>query len=458
LVHDWLGDERNGRWALVLDNLDNASFLTASSVDGDGRPADMDATSSQPLIRYLPQCQHGTFLVTSRSREAASELVEDRNIIAVDPMDKGDALTLLQRKLCRLEEGDGMSELVTALEYMPLAIAQAAAYISQTWPPCSVQQYLDKFRKSDREKAGLLSYESGKLRRDASAKNSILVTWQISFDHIREIRPSAFHVLSLMSFCDRQGIPASLLRGQEEETKRRQEQDKGPKQGYADCGDGDGESGGDCNGGDGDDDDGSSDDNHNDGFGDDIMTLRNFSFISTNGDGKTFEMHRLVQLATLEWPEAHGQQDHCRHRFLKRLRERLPTGNYENWAECRALFPHAKSAAAVAPKEKEPLRDWATISYNAAWYAWEIGNGAEAEKLATQAMRVRQKVLGQEQRETLAAMAMVALARKQRGLWAEAEVLEAQVMEMKERVLGSEHPSTLTSMTNLATTHRNQGQ
>ena len=107
---------------LILDNLDNAGFLTAGGVSGDGHPADLDDTSSQPLIRYLPHCQHGSILVTSRSRKAASELVEGRNIIAVDPMDKEDALTLLQRKLGQHEVDNSTDELATALEYMPLAI------------------------------------------------------------------------------------------------------------------------------------------------------------------------------------------------------------------------------------------------------------------------------------------------------------------------------------------------
>lgn len=27
LVHDWLRDERKGKWVLILDNVDNADFL-----------------------------------------------------------------------------------------------------------------------------------------------------------------------------------------------------------------------------------------------------------------------------------------------------------------------------------------------------------------------------------------------------------------------------------------------
>ena len=38
-----------------------------------------------------------------------------------------------------------------------------------------------------------------------------MATWQISFEHIRQERPSAAQLLSLMSLFDRQGIPYHLL-------------------------------------------------------------------------------------------------------------------------------------------------------------------------------------------------------------------------------------------------------
>ncbi|KAK1807294.1 hypothetical protein LTR12_018360, partial [Friedmanniomyces endolithicus] len=74
-------------------------------------------------------------------------------------------------------------KLAAALEYMPLAIAQAAAYIKKRAPRCSVEQYLVKFEKSDRSKTSLLNANSEELRRDSEAKNSIILTWQISFEH-----------------------------------------------------------------------------------------------------------------------------------------------------------------------------------------------------------------------------------------------------------------------------------
>ena len=48
------------------------------------------------------------------------------------------ALLLFEKKLGPLNQGDKAAELAAALEFMPLAIAQAAAYISQRSPRYSV--------------------------------------------------------------------------------------------------------------------------------------------------------------------------------------------------------------------------------------------------------------------------------------------------------------------------------
>jgi hypothetical protein len=104
------------------------------------------------------------------------------------------------------------------------------------------------------------------------------------------------------------------------------------------------------------------------------------------------------------------------------------------------------------PEEQDPLRDWASILYKAAWYTWRIGNGVEAEEMSVQAMKARRKIFGREDEDTLLSMAMVGLAYKLRGRWDGAEELEVQVMETSKKKLGADHPSTLTSMSNLAFT------
>jgi len=73
------------------------------------------------------------------------------------------------------------------------------------------------------KKTSLLNCDDGQLRRDGEAKNSIIITWQISFEYIHEIRPTAANLLSLMSFFDRQGIPEALLRSRDEQSQYNQE-------------------------------------------------------------------------------------------------------------------------------------------------------------------------------------------------------------------------------------------
>ena len=145
--------------------------------------------------------------------------VEQSNTIVIYPMDKANVLTLFRKKLGKQGDSEDIAELAAVLEFMPLAITQAAAYISHRAPRCSVRQYLEQFQMGDHEKTSLLNNEAGGLRRDWEAKNSIVLTWQISFDHIRRTKPSAADLLSLMSFFDRQGIPESLVRNRPEINK-----------------------------------------------------------------------------------------------------------------------------------------------------------------------------------------------------------------------------------------------
>jgi len=100
----------------------------------------------------------------------AAKIVEERDIITIEPMDQIHAQTLFEKKLGKQENQEDITELITALEFMPLAIVQAAAYIKQRAPRSSVKQYLKEFQKNDRRKISLLDYEGGQLRRDQEAK------------------------------------------------------------------------------------------------------------------------------------------------------------------------------------------------------------------------------------------------------------------------------------------------
>ncbi|KAF2818128.1 hypothetical protein CC86DRAFT_450642 [Ophiobolus disseminans] len=401
LVHDWLRNEKNGRWLLVLDNADDSGVLspTDGCTDDSGGSANTGTSGLQRhLSEYLPPSRHGSVLVTSRTRRAAMQIVEDNDVMPIEPMHDAAAHALLYKKLGdKVDRSNGITELAAALEYMPLALVQAAAYIRERAPRSSVRQYLAEYRESDSRKTSLLNHAASHLRRDKAASNSVLLTWQISFDHICSSRRSAADLLSLMSFFDRQGIQEALLRNPGRIT-------------------------------------------NDDNFENDVLTLRDYSFITVTKETNAFEMHNLVQLATRTWLENQGQLNRWQERFISNLCAEMPTGQHENWQKCQALFPHARAALAQRPQDKDSLKEWALLLYKAAWYASERGNLAgDAEHMSKISMEVRQEVFGREHPETLTSMSNLAGVLESQGKYEDAEA-----------VLGREHPETLTSIYCLA--------
>ncbi|KAJ5955445.1 hypothetical protein N7501_009724 [Penicillium viridicatum] len=457
LVENWLRDEKKGKWICILDNADDDKFLC--SLPATGKRASTREplnASTKPLLEYVPRSRNGSMIITSRSKEVALKMVTHKDLIEVNPMERFEALELLQKTLDQPEESQESQQLVEELEFIPLAIVQAASYIRNRAPLSSVTQYLTGFRRSDREAINLLKKEVGYLGRDWEASNSIPMTWQISFDYIRYEKPSAVDLLSLMSFYDRQGIPESLVRLKSKTYHTTRTEHLGD----------------------------SSDDEAPgyDGrpeFEDDVTTLKNYSFISISENGTHFTMHRLVQLTTRVWITSYKETDQWMEECIRRLYEEFPTGEYENWETCRSLFPHVRSAMSHQPASPESIRQCATLLYRGAQYAWKSGEEhkevadsigmlaiayglegrwKEAEQLELQVVETRKSKLGESHPDSLTSMNHLALIYREQGRWEEAERLELQVMEIRKVTLGADHSDTLRSMDNIAVIYRMQGR
>ena len=98
-------------------------------------------------------------------------------------MNKAKSLTLLKEKLnYALSDIDSL-KLVEALCHIPLAITQAAAYILQIALRMNVTKYLNLFLENEVNQSSLLlGRDKGDLRRDLDVPNTVITTWQISFD------------------------------------------------------------------------------------------------------------------------------------------------------------------------------------------------------------------------------------------------------------------------------------
>lgn len=213
LVHDWLSDEANGQWLMILDNVDdNETFFRVETGVDESTQKRKDTNQHQPLEMFLPKSSNGSILVTSRNEVAARSLLgHDGKIVTVESMTEPEALKLMKTRISIDEYQEDAMMLAQALEYIPLAITHAAAYI-QSRGRISIPLYLELFRESEANQARLLSnHEVKDLRRDHSIRIPVIATWQITFDQIKSSNPAATDLLALMSMFDRQGIPGYLL-------------------------------------------------------------------------------------------------------------------------------------------------------------------------------------------------------------------------------------------------------
>ncbi|KAF1850065.1 TPR-like protein [Cucurbitaria berberidis CBS 394.84] len=419
LVYSWLSNEENGRWLMIIDNADDVEVFTSRSTGGRGNQEEFASKTAPTLLDAIPQSSNGSILITSRSRDVAFRLTGNySDIIRVHQMEPAHALTLLRNQLKHSfrkndAEQDGVEQedaaaLVEALDYMPLAISQAAAYISQRAPRATVSKYLQDLLKGDQERARLLHMDLGDTRRDGTASNSIIATWQISFEHIRRERPAATRLLSLMSLFNRQGIPESLLGGR-----------------YHDGG-------------------GSSGD-----FEDDLNMLLSFSLIATDVDGHHFQMHRLVQFSTTKWLELQGDLEGWKKKYVRLIDDNYPDSKYENWEACQALFPHAQAAVACRPNGGTALTTWASVLSKAMVYAYDMGYYQEAEGMGRPALEARESTLGREHPYTLSSVSSLAVALRIGGKYEEAEMMLRRALQGREKVLGPKDPLTLSDLNSL---------
>lgn len=393
---------------MVVDNADDLDTFFA-------RPILNNAESARtlPLRDYLPQSSRGLLLITTRDNRMSERLAGRQASIMVDRMSHPEAQELLgsQTERPNTLNIDDSKTLLDALEYIPLAITQAAAFISQN--RISLAEYLEIFFTSDSDVQDLLDEDLGDLRRDSESQNSVIRTWKLSFDSIREQKPRAAEMLSLMAFLDRQGIPKSLLQSRTDDQI-------------------------------------------------DVVTalgtLQAFSMVSTGSDGRGYELHRLVQLATRKGLEMQGETKKWQEIALLVVANNFPTGRFENWPTCGYLFPHAQAVIQYRDTYETYPEDYICLSRNMAHFDLEQGRYENAYSNHLVAYELQKAKFGSEHLDTLSCMSNLANTYARQGRWYEAEKLEVQVMEMRLRVLGAEHLDTLVIMSNLAETYTDQGR
>ena len=288
LVKDWLEDGRPGQWLMILDNADDAEIMYGSG--------------SSRLTDCLPKSDQGSILLTTRFRKVGASFTTTRNTIDLQQMTLEESESLLRARLGDESLGQDhhlYQELAEELERTPLALVQAASFMSQNCIPLDI--YLRMYRESDVSKIRLLGENFEDDIRDSEAKNPIATTWIISFDYIRIHVPLAAELLSLMSILDAQNIPDFLLPQGEDVIS----------------------------------------------FNKAIGTLKAFSFITTKKQSpgplqpyRLFDLHRLVRLAVRNWLKVNNTLNQRTAQVLKILGSTCSEDDSEKFEISSLILQH----------------------------------------------------------------------------------------------------------------------
>lgn len=246
-LQGYLSSEQSGTWLLILDNVDSEE--------------DLCGHDDVPGIKmYLPHSQSGQVLLTTRWRKIAVDFAKT-NVIPIAEMEEDDAKNLLQSSvIAGFPSGDNeaMKTLLHLLAYLPLAIAQAAAYINIF--DISLYEYLQLCRHSQKDMMELLQsqYEDDTLYN--KSQGAVATTWLISFHQIQKHSPAAAKLLLFIACIESQAIPQSILPdlGSEQEKLKA------------------------------------------------IGTLKGYGFLKPRSEEGMFDMHNLVHTVTAFWAKDQG--------------------------------------------------------------------------------------------------------------------------------------------------------
>ena len=347
----------------------------------------------------------GAILYTSRNRDVSIDLVGCP--INVPPLTSQEARLLLGERT-RSESTEAEQELLlTELDYLPLAITQAASYMKKRRK--TVSQYLQLFQGSDESRIRLLGHTFVDIGRETSTSDSVSATWLISFRYIKSENPGAAELLFLMSLMDRESIPDSLL-----------------KESYTNPIE----------------------------FDEAVGILETYSFITGNDSGTSFGMHRLVQIATRAWLSDQGveKQVEITSRVIQALSSNFPSGEVESWGNCVRYLPHAESVLSRSidfhPETGSVAR--AKLLTNVSWYLEGQGNYLAARSKIQEALDIYTNLGVVTSAEFLKAKRKLAVVVEQQGAVDRAIEIFRETLEAQETLLGKSNLDTLETIDDLA--------
>jgi len=382
-----LGDR--DRWLLVYDN----------------------AQSPDDLASFLPGGA-GHVVITSRYPDWHQMAVP----LVVDVFTRGESVTLVRQQLSDVTE-DGAGRLAEALGDLPLALAQAVAYVRDGG--MGVEAYLGLVR----ERASVILARG----KPVGYPVSLAASLHLALEQLIAEEPAALMLLRLAAQWAPESIPLTLF------TTHPDQLPPPLKDAAADPVT----------------------------FVGVIGLVRRRALARVGPD--SLQLHRLVQAILREDPTRRTpttkDMTALARQVLGEAVSADPWDNPASWPVWRQLLPHVLAVTgSTHPTDPDGALEVAWLLDRAAAYLHTRGEPRPAHPLFERAHRMNRDTLGEDHPTTLTSANNLALDLRALGEYQQARTLNEDTLTRCRRVLGEDHPQTLVSARNLAGDLRELGE
>jgi tetratricopeptide (TPR) repeat protein len=431
----WLRSDDSKNWLLVVDNADEPESLREF----------FDSL-------HTPR---GKVLLTTRahaSRLACLNL-HPKAVVEAQRMTEAEAVEFLFERTGKPR--NPQTELTARaiakrLGYLPLAMEQAGAYLTQTQAP--LQDYLQLYDQKRREWDQRYKPQMG------NYPATVGTTWLINIEQVQRKSPPSVALLQLLAFFDSERIPLWLVQVIAYQMKprgylalvyfvrwlvRKFARQTTPPLGLLE----------------------------RIGLNESAMSealaqLISYSLVGYDGyierEGEqvpySCAVHRLVQEVVRD--NLGAEQAQWVGQLLHAYSEIAPDPEMPaEWERWREMLPHlfATLERATALKVKPRLLQ-AYLLNQAGLFLYYQGRYGEAEPLYQQALAIMRERLGEQHPDTATSLNNLAGLYQAQGRYDEAEPLYQQALAIRKARLGEQHPDTAASLNNLAGLYQAQGR
>lgn len=397
VLQSYLSSQAAGNWLLILDNADDMNVL-------DGLPG-----GSTGLLGVLPHSPTGRTLITTRPSNIAVHAAGS-DVVELTEMTSDEAHDFLGRSLIDRSQLDQVdtAELLGKLSYLPLTVAQAAAYMNMHRLP--ITAYLRLCNRTNQDMTNLLSAHLEDETHYSKTQGAVATTWIMSFNAICETDAVAARLLSFLQWIEPKAIPETILPSSDSDWSLTEA----------------------------------------------IGLLCGYSFLGWREDGETLDMHSLVHLALRCWPGESLTSFMTKEDAIEHLTQVFPSDDWEKRLLWRQYFPH------VLPLVKDTNLEQSMSSLHLGDSVGRClnkdGRIREAVEVLQSVVAIRERTLAEDNPSRLASQDALAGVYQANGQVNQAVELLEHVVAIQEKILAKDNPDRLASQHALAIAYQANSQ